>query len=327
MQYWEVVTRSFRISWKFKYLWLIALFSGEGGGGFNTNFSNGFNQPSTSRGSSPFPSASELQQQVTAWITDHIGLLVVLAVVWLVLIVVFFFLGAICEGATIRASAEHDAERQFGLAWAWRSGLATMWTVVRFRLILLALYLPLILVVVGLGVSIALAIANQGGAAIGSAFLFGLLALIGIPYTIYVFFLDRLGLRALVLEQLNARGSFARAHRLLFKRIGRTLLVWLLSIAVSFALGIALACAGAIVAVPFLLIGAALFAGNSGAAVPVIILAVFVLLPISVVVAGFLAAQSSTYWTLAFRRLDLDPQPYPAYQFQPAPPPASPATS
>lgn len=321
MQYWEIVTRSFRIPWNYKYLWLIALFSGEGGGGFNTSFSNSFNQPSTSRGNPEPPSTAQLQGQVTSWISDHLGLIVALAALWLVLIVVFFFIGAICEGATIRASAEHDAERRFSLGWAWRSGLATMWAVIRFRLILLALYLPLILVLVGLAVSIGFAIANQGGAAVGSAFLFGLLALVGIPYTFYVFFLDRLGLRALVLEQLNARASFARAHRLLFKRFGRTLLVWLLSVAVSFALGIALACAGAILAVPFILVGAALFAGNSGAAVPVIILAVVVLVPIFLVVAGFLAAQGSTYWTLAFRRLDLDPVTYPAYQFQPAPPP------
>lgn len=327
MQYWEIVTRSFRISWNFKYLWLIALFSGEGGGGFNSSFSNGFNQPSSSRGSPALPSTAELQRQATSWISDHIGLIVVLAVLWLVLIVVFFFVGAICEGATVRASAEHDAERQFSLGWAWRSGRATMWAVIRFRLILLVLYLPLILVVVGLALSIAFAIANEGGAAVGLAFLFGLLALVGVPYAFYLFFLDRLGLRALVLEQLGARGSFVRAHRLLFKRFGRTLLVWLLSIAVSFALGIALACAGAILAVPFILIGAALFASSSVAAVPLIILAGIVLVPIFVVVAGFLAAQGSTYWTLAFRRLDLDPAPYPAYQFQPAPPPPPQVTS
>ena len=28
---------------------------------------------------------------------------------------------AIWEGATVRASAEHDAERPFGLGWAWQN--------------------------------------------------------------------------------------------------------------------------------------------------------------------------------------------------------------
>lgn len=321
MQYWEIVTRSFRIPWKYKYLWLIALFSGEGGAGFNPNITNPARtpaQPTTGESTS----YAQIQQQVTTWLQDHAGLIVLLLVVWLVLVVAFFILGAICEGATVRASAEHDAERPFGLGWAWRSGRATMWAVVRFRLIILVLYLPLVLVLVGLVVSIAVTVINQGGTAVGAIFLFGLLSLLGIPYAIYIFFLDRLGLRALVLEQLGAGASFARAHRLLFKRLGRTLLVWLLQIAVGIALGIGLACVGTIAALPFILIGAALAAGGgAGAAWPAAVVAFIVLVPVFLVVAGYLAAQSSTYWTLAFRRLDLDPVPYPSYQFQPAQPP------
>lgn len=321
MQYWEVITRSFRVPWNHKYLWLIALFAGEGGGGFNANFGNGPTQNVARTPTGEPLSAAQIQQQVTNWISDHAGLILFLIVLWLVLVVVLFFLGAICEGATIRASAEHDAERQFSLGWAWRSGRTTMWAVVRFRLLLLALYLPLALVYLALGLSILGAILNSGGAAVGLIFLFGLLALAGIPYAIYLFFLDRLGLRALVLEQLGARASLVRAHRLLFKRLGRTLLVWLLSIAVGFAVGIALACVGTLLVLPFILVGAAFAAGNAAALVPVIILAAVVLVPIFLVAGGFLAAQSSTYWTLAFRRLDLDPVPYPSYQFQPAPPP------
>ncbi|HKW93214.1 MAG TPA: hypothetical protein VJX92_15065 [Methylomirabilota bacterium] len=319
MQYWEVVTRSFRIAWNHKYLWLIALFSGEAGGGYSFNFNP--QGPSTSTGGEPSQSTAQIQQQITTWLNDHAGLIVVLAALWLVLVVAFFILGAICEGATVRASAEHDAERPFGLGWAWRSGMTTLGAVVRFRLILLLLYLPLLLVLVGLGASIAVAVLNRGGGAVGVIFLFAILALLGIPYAIYLFFLDRLGLRALVLEQLGARASFARGHRLLFKRLGRTLLVWLLSIAVGFALGIGLACVGTIAVLPFVLIGAGLAAANSAALVPVIILAVIILLPLFLVVGGFLAAQSSTYWTLAFRRLDLDPVPMPGYLYQPAPQP------
>ena len=319
MQYWEVVTRSFRIAWNYKYLWLIALFSGEAGGGFS--FNTGFNQPPTQNSTAPLPNQGQIQEQVTTWLTDHAGLILFLLVVTFALVIAFFFLGAICEGATVRASAEHDAERPFGLGWAWRSGLATMWAVVRFRLLLLLLYVPIFLVVVGLVASIILSVLNHGGAAVGAIFLFGFLAVLAIPYAIYLFFLERLGLRALVLEQLGARASFGRGHRLLFKRLGRTLLVWLLSIAVGFALGIALACVGTIVALPFILIGAAFAAGNSAALVPVIILAVIILLPLFLVVGGFLAAQGSTYWTVAFRRLDLDPVPAPGYQYQPAPPP------
>jgi hypothetical protein len=243
-----------------------------------------------------------------------------------VLVVVFFFLGAVCEGATVRAAAEHDAERPFGLGWAWRSGVSTMWVIVRFRLLIAAIGLPLLLLFVGFAAAIVFAVMNNNPGAAGPLVGFGLLlGLVTIPYVLYVFFLDRFGSRAVVLEQLMARAGIARAHRLLFKRLGRSLLVWLLGLAVGIGLGIALACVLAIVLVPLFLIGAAIAVGNSAAILPLAIVGAIVVLPVALVVQGFVAAQSATYWTLAFRRLDLDYPPAPAYSYQPLPPPAPPA--
>ena len=162
MQYWDNVTRSFRIAWRHKYLWLIALFSGEGGAGFNSSF----NQGTGSRTGTP--STAQIQQQVTTWVSEHVGLIVFLIVLWVVLAVAFFILAAVCEGATVRAAAEHDAERPFGLGWAWRSGVATMWVIIRFRLLLLALILPVVLILAGLVFGAVASIANNsGGASVG----------------------------------------------------------------------------------------------------------------------------------------------------------------
>ena len=322
MHYWELVTRSFRIAWDHKYLWLIALFSGEGGGSsFN------YNQRTTSTTQTP----AEFQQQVSTWISDHIGLIIFLAVVWLVLIVVFFILAAICEGATIRGSAEYDAERPFGLRMAWRTGLQTMWVIVRFRLLLIALYLPLIVLVGAWIVGLLLAIANQNHNATPILLLTGLfLFLLWLVYAVYLFFIDRFGSRTIVLEQLMARAAIVRAHRLLFKRFGRSLLVLLLAIAVAIVLAIALACVSVLVVLPLVAAGAVAAGTGSGAAVALVVVGVIILVPIFLVAAGFLAAQSSTYWTLAFRRLDFDHAPafaYPGYPpAQPAPPaPPAPA--
>jgi len=144
------------------------------------------------------------------------------------------------------------------------------------------------------------------------------LLLPAIVYLIYLFFLDRLGSRALILEQLGARAAIVRAHRLLFKRLGRTLLVWLLAIVVALVVGIATACVLAIVSIPIVLVAVVLAVNNSAAIVPLIVLAVIVFLPISLIIGGFLSAQSSTYWTLAFRRLEIDQPPVTPYP--PAPP-------
>ena len=318
MPYWECVTRSFRIAWARKYLWLIALFSGEAGG-FSFNYSQ-----STSNTSSQTDFAT-FQNQVTTWLADHVALIVLVAVVWLLLVIAFFILAAVCEGATVRASAEHDAERPFGLGWAWRSGVGTMWVVIRFRLLFLLLYLPLFLLFAGFVVGVLAGLGHQNGGVVASFVGLGfLLVLIAIPYLIYLFLLDRLGTRAVVLEQLMAWPAIVRAHRLVFKRLGRTLLVWLLGIAVAIVVGIALACVFALIFAPLVLVGVAIGATNSTAVVPLVVVGVVVLFAISLVVQSFFAAQGSSYWTLAFRRLDIEYVPAPSYQFQP-PPPAPPA--
>jgi len=326
MQYMDIVWRSFRISWRYKYLWLIALFSGEGGGSFNFNFgSSGGGGGGTGGGSQAVGDidTAAVQDQVTRFLSDYAGWILALVVAWLVLVVLFFILAAICEGATIRASAEHDAERPWGLGMSWRAGRHTLWAIVRFRLLLIALGLPLFLLFIGLVIGIVIAILNHNAGAAVPLILVGiLLFLAGIPYAIYLSFLDRLGSRALVLEQLGAVASIRRGHGLLIKRLGRTLLVWLLSIATGIVVGILAACLLAVVFVPLLLIGGAAASNGSGPPLALIVIGAVLLIPLSLVVGGFLSAQSATYWTLAFRRLDLDPQP-PA----PAPPPLAPQPS
>ncbi len=322
MPYWENVTRSFSIAWRFKYLWLIALFSGEtGSGSFGTG--SGFNYPPRGGG----PSRQQLadaQTNFSNWLSSHAGLVAVVVVVWLVVAIAIFLLEAICEGATVRASAEHDAERPFNLGWAWRSGLSTMWVIVRFRLFFVLLGLPVLAVFIGLAVSIYAAIT---GSAVAGAFigLFTLLLLLAIPYLIYLSLLDRLGTRAVILEQLKARAGIVRGHRLLFKRLGRTLLVWLLAIAVAVIVGLALGLVLGIVFLPLVIVGLVIGAANSSAVVPLAVAGSLLLVVVSFAIGSFFAAQSSTYWTLAFRRLDVDYAPAVPYQAPPsapAPPPA-----
>lgn len=305
MQYWTLVTRSFAIAWRHKYLWLIALFAGEGGGGFSSNASTPF-QGNTRNGQSPdLRSASE---SAGTWLNSHIGLIVAAVVVVLLVWVAFFVLAAVCEGATVRGAAEHDAERSFGLGWAWQAGRASMGTIIRIRLLLIALGLPV--VVVWIVIVIAFLTALAGGS-VGGAVSLGLAAaVLALASFLYFTYLDVLGLlsvRAAVLEQVvSARAALGRGHRLVMTRFSRILLVWLLSVGIAIVVGIASAAAVAVIAIPLFIAGiAATFAG-SGAVAVVILLSVLILLPILLVVGGFLAAQSSTYWTLAFRRLEIE---------------------
>lgn len=323
MPYWFIVTRSFRIAWNHKYLWLLALFSGEAGGGGGFNYSQQFPTGQT-RGGRVTPGPTS--QQFTDWITGHIGLIVAAGVVFLLLAIAFFLLAAACEGGVVRGSAEHDAERPFDLAWAWQAGRNTFWTIVRFRLLLFALGLPVAVVIAILVFGIAIAALSHN---VVAAVLLGLIALVffllSLVYLIYLGFLDRLGTRALVLEQLMARAAIVRGHRLLFKRLGRVLLVWLVSIIVGIVVGIAAGVVLGIIGVPIVIITIALYSSGSSAWWIALVIGLLIFLPVALVIGSFIAAQASTYWTLAFRRLDIDQPSSPA--MPPSPPPPAPVPS
>jgi hypothetical protein len=204
-----------------------------------------------------------------------------------------------------------------------------MGTMIRFRLLLIALGLPLLALFVALAVGFVAAIIGQNGGVIAALALFGFVFILAaIPYSILLFFLGRLGTRALVLEQLGAVDSLRRGYALVKKRLGRLLLVGLLAIAVGIVVGIGLAIIGLALVVPTVVITIAAHASGSSAWWLVIVLGVLILLPIFLVIAAFLATQSSTYWTLAFRRLEIDRAPAYAYSYPPPqvpqPPPGLP---
>jgi hypothetical protein len=322
VQYWEVVTRSFAIAWRHKYLWLLAVFAGESGG---ASFSYSSPIQPSGKGGTPQNLAS-IPQQVATWLTQNIGLVVVIAVLFLVLAIAFFILAAVCEGALVRASAEHDADRPFGLRLAWRTGVSTMGTIIRFRLLLIALALPVFIVVAALvGGFVFAVLSGTTGLAVALGLLGFLILLASFVYLLYLFFLDRLGTRAAVLEQVGARAALIRGHRLLRKRLGRVLLVGLLSIATGIAVGICAAIVLAIVVLPVTVAGIAAYASGSAFLWIVIIVGTVIFLPIVFVVEGFVITQSSTYWTLAFRRLEIDRAP--AYGYVPGAPPVIPSAS
>jgi hypothetical protein len=321
VQYWEIINRSFAITWRHKYLWLLALFAGEGGGGGGFSYSTRTAPPPGGTSGGP-PDVSSFVQRISDWLGQHFALVLTLSVLFILLTIAFFVLAAICEGALVRASAEHDAERPFGLRIAWRCGVATMGTIIRFRLLLIALALPLFIVLFALVVGVIASIANNNvGAIVAVSLISVLFILLAIPFVIYLNFLVRLGIRAAVLEQLGARAAIVRAHRLVRKRLGRVLLVWLLSIAVGIAVGICAVIVLGIVFVPAFLLGMGAYATGSPVLWLVVALAVLIILPVTLIVQGFIIAQGSTYWTLAFRRLEIDQAPAYGYVYPQAVPP------
>lgn len=302
MPYWQNVARSFQISWRHRYLWLLALFAGEGGG-FSLSGSQGVRQP----GAGP---SGQNAQQIATWFNQHAGLLLVIGGISLVATIGLFILAAVCEGALIRGAAEHDSDRPFKLGAAWRSGVGTMWLIVRFRLLLIALVLPALIVFGLLIAGFVLAIVNNSVALAIVLGLVGLLFVLGlVVYSIYLSLLDRLGSRTAVLDQRAAIASLVAAHRLLVRRFGRLLLVWLISLGVGIVVGLAFFVAALVAGLPAIIAILVLVAGGPGWLWFVFALGVVIFAAVSIPLNAFLAAQASTYWTLSFRRLDMDTAP------------------
>src|SRR6266550_8455485 len=126
MRYGEVVERSLLVFWRHRYLWLLgALGGGESVGGGFGNFGVAGQGPGgtsdTGTGSLP----DQLSTQFGQWFLADLPLLGALLGLLALFLVAYFFLSCVSVGATVRAAAEHDAERPFGLGLAWRAGRQT----------------------------------------------------------------------------------------------------------------------------------------------------------------------------------------------------------
>jgi hypothetical protein len=324
MQYGEIISRSFTIMWRHRYLWLLAVLGGaDVGGGFS-----GGNPASVGNLGNASSGAPDPRQ----FLQDNLGAIVVIGVLVLLVFLVLLILSCVTTGALVRASAEHDAERPFGLGMAWRAALGTFWPILLLRLIGLILVV-VVVAVIGTFVLLGFVTYSSGSpGALAGVISLGILAGIAlVVLSVLVGLVFILATRAIVLEQRGAVAGLVRGFQLLRARLGRTLLAWLVQVAVGVGAGIVVGVvfliAFGIAAIP---IAAAYFAAGITTAVLVGIPVGLVVLAILLLVTAMNGAYFSTFWTLAFRRLELEtppapaypPRAYPAYQTPPYQPPA-----
>lgn len=308
MQYGEILTKSLAITWRHKYLWLLALFAGEGAAGSLFTGSGG----STTRGNTTSTQTPAYDWNVfTTWVSAHV-LLLVSAVVFLAAIsVILFVISAVANGALVRASAEFDAERPFTRGQAWNAGLATFWPVLKVKLFAVLVALISFVVIGGLLAGAALLAVN--GVTIGAVIL-GIVAVLlilpAIPFSIIFGVVILLAVRGVALEGMGASAAVIAGFRTVQRRLGRIALLWLIDVVVSIGIGVATAIAA--VALAFITAGvivAAYLAGGTVVAIVVGALLGVIWLGLALTASGAIAAFTSTYWTLGYRRLDLEPTP------------------
>jgi hypothetical protein len=327
MPYGEVISRSFAIFWRHKYLWLLgALGGGEAssGGGFGNlgNLFGGTGNGGAGTGGGGGGGGPDLNALLLRWLTQHLLLVAVLVALLVVFFVVYFFVSCVATPATVRAAAEHDAERPFDLRLAWRAGGSVFLSILGLRLLTLLIgFLVLALFVLLLVLGLSSAAAGQGGG-VGLAIALGVLLLLAlIPFGIGFGLTLTLATRAIVLEERGLFPALGRGFQLLTHRLGRVLLLWLIQIALTLALGLVLGVLSLALAVPLGVLLAVGYFGGGGldglltaGAIAIVVYLIGVTL-----LTGAGGAYTTTYWTLAFRRLETETPTSPTYYHRGAP--------
>jgi membrane-anchored glycerophosphoryl diester phosphodiesterase (GDPDase) len=252
------------------------------------------------------------------WIADNLVLFLTAVIsVVVVLALIFLVLSIISHGALAESVAALHRGETRGFGSAFRVGTANFWRVLGLKVLFFLIALGLILVIflpVVLGALAAFSLTDSTGlrvlaVVLGVLFVFVALIVVFLPFAI----VNQFGLRELVVSRRRITESIAGGFRLFRRNIGRSLLVWLIQLAVMLGLGIAVLVALVIFGAILLGPAIALFATDHGTAgvVAGVVGGVLFLVPVFVI-SGAIGAFNHAYWTLAYLRLveppeDLEP--------------------
>ena len=305
MNYGEVLSEAFRLTWRNRFLWFFGFFVASAGGSFN--FPANFGGQAGQGPYGPFAGPAR-------WISENLALFltVVIATV-VVLTLVFLVLSMISHGALADSVATlHRGETsRFGLAF--RAGRRNFWRVLGLKVLFFLMGLGLVLLIllpIVLGGLAVFSLTQSTGVRVlavvlGVVFVFVAFIAVFLPFAI----VNQYALRELVVGRRRIMESIGGGFGLFRRNIGRSLLVWLLQLAVMIGLGIALVVALLIFGAVLLGPAIALFATERATAgiVAGVVGGVLLLIPVFAL-SGALGAFNHSYWTLAYLRLTEQPE-------------------
>ena len=299
MNYGEIISEAFRLTWRNRFLWFFGFFVG---GGAFFNIPNGV---SNFRGPGRTGPSGD---QIGRFVSENVGLIVALAALAVVLVLVWIFLSLISQGALADgvAALHRGEERRFSSAF--RAGLSNFWRVLGFTILLFLISFGIVLLIfliAALLVFGVFAATYSSGARIAVIILVALLA-IGLFIVIFIplSIIWQLALRALVVDREGVFGSLRDSYGIFRRRLGQSLLVWLIGVALALGIALALLIAALIVGLILAAPAAALFfAGLRIAAVVVGVVAAIILLILFVIASAAIGTFKHAYWTLAYLRL------------------------
>jgi hypothetical protein len=337
MEFGQIIKKAWKITWRYRFLWVLGIFAGVtgaggGGGGYSGGGQNFGSGSSGSSGGSPFASgdASQALSTFQQWLPAIIAA----AVIWILIGLVFWILSLAAKGGLIWAVDEIEEGRPPTLGDAWNRGFSHFWRVLGLGLLLqLPVLFAVIVLAAAIGIPIAFAIARGGDGMAAAAILpvCGSLA-IGIPVLLVMGFILGImyviALRRIVLDGEGVIQSAKDAWKTFRARFKDTALMWLINWGLNVVAGIVFAIP--IIIITVLLVIPAVFAGVGqqwGVLVGVGILWFVVLIVMSFFYAAVWGTFTSALWTILYRRMTgRELVAPPAGPGSVPPPPAWPAT-
>ncbi|MFA6973623.1 MAG: hypothetical protein WC238_02670 [Parcubacteria group bacterium] len=289
INYLDIIKKAWTITWHNKHLWWFGFFITLAGAGSSFNYRNsGSNEQ-----------AKVIGEQVSSFMSQHIGLMIFLMVILLVVFIVITVLSIISRGALIK-SAHAITKNEIttfksgfahGQKYFWRILGLNLLLVLAAIIILFIILIPIVFLFISHSYILGTILALAGVALI-------------IPLIILLVYLRVFGDLYVVLGDLAIKPALENAYALFLKNLGVSIIMGLLFIPLSIAVGLAALLAIFCLAIVFLIIGGIFYLlfSKIGAIIIAVIAAIFFIIL-------FLAARSiyetftQTAWVLFFHEI------------------------
>ena len=332
----EVLSKAWKIVWKFKVLWIFGILAGCGGGSnsrFNYNSGGG---GSGSGGSGQIPDFLRpfqnmrpgliFQEFWRQYAAITAAVIVLLCILW----IIFYFLGVMGRTGLIKGASKADAgANSLTFGELWTESTPYFWRMFGLNLLVgLPFFILIVIMIVVLGFAGYLAFGNGGsGAGLGAMFIgitsiFVAVICVIAVLSIIVGMIVEQAQNALVLEDLGVLESLSRGWNV-FKSAVLTIVV------MAIILGVIGWVASLIIAIPFIAIAVPAVIGIaangtrqlSNIIIPLLIAGVccVIFLPVVWLLTGILQAYNQSVWTLTYRRLTAPAAPVAPVEVSPAP--------
>jgi len=318
----ELIKRAWRITWRYRVLWLFGILlalAGGGGGGGGAGGGGGRGGDGGRGGVPPIRGLDNFDPG------KIIGIIAVCCCILFVVVIVMTIVQYVARAALYRSV---DQIEKTGVAPTWREGFGLGWTNRAFRLFLLELVVGIAVVLAALllaavaAAPLLLLLAKSGvlkGIGIGLTIWLGLVwILLLIVAAVILSVLGQFWSREIILADRSIGEALASGYHLVRGRLKDVAIMWLLMFAIGLGFGVVL-----IPVVLAVIVGA----GAVGAAVGFAIhaathsiiwavaggLPLFLLItviPLSIIQGIYLAFET-TAWTLTYREVALGKQPTP----------------